>query len=327
MDREPPYEEVYWISGPPAGPVAPLPAPVRPQRGRGLANRVLSLALAFVLGCGVTAAVMSREDTGSGGTGAGAVAGLASAQGAPASSGANADASGATTAAQAASSTAAKAVSAASAAKAAAVEKALEDMIASVQPTVVTVSADFRDTFGGGTITSTGSGVIITPNGFLLTNAHVVDGADQVVVTLMNGQELAAQVIAIHASRDLALLKVKAARLKAARPDDGDVRVGQTAIAIGNPLGRFPGTVTRGVISGLDRSVDVSPHGWQSIHLDGLIQTDAAINEGSSGGALFDTDGRLIGITNSSNPEAQGVAFAIPIAAASGLIDKAQQSP
>ena len=207
-----------------------------------------------------------------------------------------------------------------------AAEPAFADMVEMIQPSVVTVTAQLQDPFTGGTVATTGSGVIVTRNGYVLTNAHVLDGAGSVIVTLMDGRELRAQVVDQRAERDLALLKVNATKLRAAQVgNSGKVRVGQTAIAIGNPLGRYPGTVTRGIVSGLDRSIDTDL-GWETLRLTGLIQTDAAINEGSSGGALFDLDGRLIGITNAVNRRAQGVGFAIPISAASALLDQARQN-
>jgi S1-C subfamily serine protease len=162
--------------------------------------------------------------------------------------------------------------------------------------------------------------VIVRPNGTILTNAHVVDGARGIVVTLEDGSELAGEVLRADTDADLAIIKVDARRLPAVTIGDSDgLQVGQTAIAIGNPLGRFAGTVTVGVISGLGRSIDVR-EGFSALRLRGLIQTDAAINTGNSGGALFDGDGRLIGITTAVTADAQGLAFAIPIGDAARIL-------
>lgn len=169
-----------------------------------------------------------------------------------------------------------------------------------------------------------GSGVIVNPNGYIITNAHVVKGGDTIKVQLKNKKTFTAKVWKMAQSSDLAILKINATNLPAARMGDSRrVRVGQTVIAIGDPLG-FTGTVTVGMVSGLHRNVET-----KGIQYVDLIQTDAAINPGSSGGALINLRGQVVGInalvyTGPSNgyDKAQGLGFAIPIRTA---IDIAEQ--
>ena len=153
-----------------------------------------------------------------------------------------------------------------------------------------------------------GSGVIIRKDGVVLTNAHVVGDAEQVRIGLADGRELDGRVLGRDPSVDVAVVRVSGDNLPAALLADSDgLLVGQTAIAIGNPLG-LERTVTRGVVSAIDRN----PRGFG---LDGLIQTDAAISPGNSGGPLLDSRGRVIGINTAvlAAPGASGLGFAIPI--------------
>jgi serine protease Do len=153
-----------------------------------------------------------------------------------------------------------------------------------------------------------GSGVVIRRDGVILTNAHVVGEAREVRIGLADGREIGARVLGRDPSVDVAVVRVTGSELPVAPLADSDeLLVGQTAIAIGNPLG-LERTVTRGVISAIDRS----PRG---VGLDGLIQTDAAISPGNSGGPLLDSRGRVIGINTAviSAPGASGLGFAIPI--------------
>jgi serine protease Do len=174
--------------------------------------------------------------------------------------------------------------------------------------------------------TGVGSGVILTSNGYILTNHHVVEGGETFTVTLNDGRELPAKVVKISDTSDLALIKVDATGLAAATiGDSGALRVGQTAIAIGSPLGTYTETVTKGIVSGLNRDVTVTDETTRRpVSLHGLIQTDAAINPGNSGGPLLDVGGSVIGIDTAVASSAEGLGFAIPIAAASDLIHQAQ---
>jgi S1-C subfamily serine protease len=159
---------------------------------------------------------------------------------------------------------------------------------------------------------SGGSGVIVAPDGYALTNAHVVDGAREVAVTLHSGAELTAGVVGIDSATDLAVIRILGAGLPAAElADTESLRVGQLVIAIGDPLG-FHSTVTTGVVSALGRSLSAR----DGRVIENVIQTDAALNPGNSGGPLVDTQAKVVGINTAIIPTAQGICFAIPAATA-----------
>lgn len=154
-----------------------------------------------------------------------------------------------------------------------------------------------------------GSGVILTEDGYIVTNRHVVDGAGTVKVRLNNGQAYSATVTGKDAKTDLAVLKIDAEGLTAARlADSSKARVGDFVIAIGNPLGELGGTVTNGIISALGREITIDGQAMT------LLQTSVAVNPGNSGGGLFNLDGELVGIVSakSSGSGIEGLAFAIP---------------
>jgi serine protease Do len=159
-----------------------------------------------------------------------------------------------------------------------------------------------------------GSGIIVRSDGFILTNDHVVDGGKVIKVGLPGGKQYTARLWKQVHDKDLALLKIEASALPVAHMGNSDrIKLAQTVIAIGDPLG-FSGTVTVGAIGGIGRDIKVG-----GVTYVGMIQTDAAINPGSSGGALINLQGEVIGINsliytgNSANKPAQGLAFAIPI--------------
>lgn len=155
-----------------------------------------------------------------------------------------------------------------------------------------------------------GSGVILDKEGYIVTNYHVIEGADQLIVTLASGKQVPGKVVGSDQRTDLAVIKVNESGLQAAAFGDSDkVKVGEMAIAIGNPLGaQFASTVTVGVISAVNRSVNIDERRCQ------LLQTDAAINPGNSGGALVNSRGEVIGINSIKivDVNVEGLNFAIP---------------
>ncbi len=156
---------------------------------------------------------------------------------------------------------------------------------------------------------SLGSGVMISPEGLIVTNEHVIEGAAEIKVGFSDGKVIDAEVIGSDADADLALLRVPGKGRPFLRPAEADdSMIGETVIAIGNPLG-LESTVTVGVLSARDRTV-MSPS-TRRVYTD-FLQTDASINPGNSGGALVDLDGRLIGINTAIIGDAQGIGFAIP---------------
>jgi S1-C subfamily serine protease len=161
---------------------------------------------------------------------------------------------------------------------------------------------------GAGRRAGSGSGVVVAPDGLVLTNAHVVAGAEAVQVTATDGRPMAARLLGADADTDLALLRAEGAGALATAElgASAALRVGQIAIAIGNPLG-FSSTVTAGVVSALGRSLP----GRGGRPVEDLVQTDAALNPGNSGGALADSAGRVIGINTAVIAGAQGLCFAI----------------
>ena len=188
-----------------------------------------------------------------------------------------------------------------------------------VGPSVVTVVATLPDSISvwgrisGGT--SSGSGVIISENGEILTNNHVIEGGTSYSIILANGEELPAELLGSDAYTDLAVLRVSGRMPAVAELGSSDfLSPGETVIAIGSPLGDFKNTVTAGVISALGRSLDTG-NGYL---MEGLIQTDAAINVGNSGGPLVNIAGQVIGINtlivrnSNSGSVAEGLGFAIP---------------
>ena len=209
-------------------------------------------------------------------------------------------------------------------------------VVANVRDSVVTLTSQIstgggggRGFFGGGgggTATGIGTGIVLTADGYVLTNRHVVEGSQSLKATLADGSEYPASVVTTSDTQDLALVKVDATGLKPATIGNSDeIKVGQTAIAIGSPLGTFTETVTRGIVSALDRSIQVQDEQTgQPVTLSGLIQTDAAINPGNSGGPLLNATGQVVGVNTATAATAEGIGFAIPIKEAQSLIDQAR---
>jgi serine protease Do len=203
----------------------------------------------------------------------------------------------------------------------------LTDVVASVRDSVVTITTEGFSARGFQQIPSTGvgSGVVLTSDGYILTNRHVVEGSESLTVELADGRQFEASIVSISDDEDLALIKIDVTGLKAAVIGDSNaLEVGQTAIAIGSPLGTFTETVTRGIISGTGRTITVADEATgRPVTMTNLLQTDAAINPGNSGGSLLDASGAVIGINTAVSSEAQGLGFAIPISAAAPLIARA----
>ncbi len=186
------------------------------------------------------------------------------------------------------------------------------ELAALVSPTVVQITTEYtvENFWMQQTSTGAGSGVIISADGTIVTNHHVVEDATRVKVILSNGDEYDASLVASDAQTDIAVLKIDAADLPHATIGDSDkLVVGQEVIAVGNPLGELGGTVTNGIISALERQITVDDYTMT------LLQTNTAINPGNSGGGLFDAAGKLIGVVNAkySDTGVEGLGFAIPI--------------
>ncbi|MCZ6450304.1 MAG: trypsin-like peptidase domain-containing protein, partial [Deltaproteobacteria bacterium] len=161
-----------------------------------------------------------------------------------------------------------------------------------------------------------GSGVIIAPDGFVLTNAHVVDQASEVEVGLTDGRKLVAQIVGCDPATDLAVVRTSASGLPTAVLGSSDsLRVGQLVIAIGNPLG-FQSTVSTGVISALGRAL----RSQTGRLIENVIQTDVPLNPGNSGGPLVDSRGRVIGINTAMIFMAQGISFSVPVSTAKWVV-------
>ncbi|GIE83035.1 hypothetical protein Aph02nite_89850 [Actinoplanes philippinensis] len=193
----------------------------------------------------------------------------------------------------------------------------LAPIVAKVQPGIVTVLVD------GSRSSSLGSGVVLTADGLILTNNHVIEADGTVSVRLADGRTVPAKVVAADTTHDLAL--VQATGVTGLTPvtfaTDDSIAVGDTVLAFGAPLG-LEGTVTSGIVSALNRSVDTGDE-----KLTGLLQTDAAINQGNSGGALVDTSGRVVGInvaiaTAGDSSGSVGLGFAIPAGTATTVVNR-----
>ena len=180
------------------------------------------------------------------------------------------------------------------------------DVVDAVSPAVVHVQV--RGSRGGRNGQGSGSGVIVSPDGLVLTNNHVIDGAQTIALAQGDGQRFGARLIGRDPDTDLAVLRAETTeRLKFARlADSKKLRPGQIAIAIGNPLG-FQSTVTAGIISAVGRSLRAE----NGRLIDDIVQTDAALNPGNSGGPLVNSSGHVIGINTATIMGAQGLCFAV----------------
>jgi serine protease Do len=226
---------------------------------------------------------------------------------------------------------AAPAVAAAAASANVAPAPELTAVVAAVRDSVVTISSEGFSSRGFAQIPSSGvgSGVILTADGYILTNRHVVSGSQSLTVELDDQRTFPATIVKESDDRDLALIKIDATGLKPAVIGDSNaLQVGQTVIAIGSPLGTFTETVTKGILSATGRTITVrDDQTGRPETLTGLLQTDAAINPGNSGGPLLDAYGKVVGINTAVSTDAEGLGFAIPISDAASLIAQASGAP
>ncbi len=194
------------------------------------------------------------------------------------------------------------------------------EMIRAAMSSVVGIDISSTSSYYGMTqeVTSgSGAGVIITADGYIVTNYHVIENATKITVYLQDGTDYEASVAGADSKTDLAVLKIEATGLPCATLGaSGDVLVGDTVYAIGNPLGVLSSSVSRGIVSGLDRTITVEGNEMT------LMQTDASVNPGNSGGGLFNSAGQLIGIVNSKSMgyDVEGIGFAIPIDSAKAIV-------
>ena len=276
--------------------LGPAPAPRVRSRSGGAAALVVAAVLSAVLAAGGTAALVAGP--------------LRTAQAMPASAGAPAGVTTATGTNPGPSAT-----------------TDLPAVVAAVRDSVVTITSEGVSARGLVDIPSTGvgSGIVLTANGYILTNKHVVTGSQSLSVELADGEQFDATVVTESPDTDLALVKIDAKGLTPAIIGDvSTLQVGQTVIAIGSPLGTFTETVTKGILSATGRTITVRDEATgRPETLTGLLQTDAAINPGNSGGPLLDAAGRVIGVNTAVSTNAEGLGFAIPITAAAALIAQA----
>jgi serine protease Do len=192
---------------------------------------------------------------------------------------------------------------------------------------VVTITTEGAAGFSPFSLPSSGvgSGIVVSADGLILTNDHVIEGAGTLTVELPDGRHVAGRIVTTDPAHDLAVVRADATGLTPARlGDSSSLEVGSVAIAIGSPLGTFTDTVTEGIISGLERTIDVTSEVTRTrLQLRGLIQTDAAINPGNSGGPLLDAAGSVVGVITAQAGNAEGVGFAIPIDDAKELVGSA----
>ena len=216
---------------------------------------------------------------------------------------------------------------------ASAIAKKMTESVVAITTEAMTTSNFW---FGSQVVSGAGSGVIMSSDGYIITNAHVVNGASTIKVTTSDEKTYTAKLVGKYTQGDIAVIKINATGLAAATFGDSDkITQGQIAYAVGNPEGTFSGSITSGIVSALNRTITVSIDDDSSSNNDNnqysqyfgrtqnasttaklnVIQTDAAVSPGNSGGGLFDGNGTLIGIVNakSSDTNSEGLGFAIPV--------------
>lgn len=209
------------------------------------------------------------------------------------------------------------------------VEGSIAEVAEKVSKSVVSIvtSTKVRSFFGGDyDSAAAGTGVIVTEDGYIVTNKHVINGANEISVVLDDGTTYDdVEVVASDPLNDIAFLKIKdASGLQAATLGNSrTISVGQQVVAIGNALGQYQNTVTAGIVSGMGRSVTASDGtGANAETLTDMIQTDAAINSGNSGGPLVNAAGEVIGINTATSTTAENMGFAIPISSVKGMLSQ-----
>ena len=193
----------------------------------------------------------------------------------------------------------------------------LEDVIDEVNPSVVSITSEDEET------QSLGAGIIVSADGYVVTNAHVAEGGQKITVTTYDDEAYEAELIGMDAKTDIALLKVMHPQdfEPATFADSEDIRVGNTVFAVGNPFG-LGNSVSSGIISAKERDIEKGPY-------DNFIQTDAAINQGNSGGPLFNMDGKIIGMNTaifSTDGNNSGVSFAVPSNTVRWVVEQIKQN-
>ena len=205
-------------------------------------------------------------------------------------------------------------------------EEIITSIAENVSPSVVSIVTNVttQTIFGAAQGEAAGTGIIVSKDGYVLTNKHVVSGADKVEVILSNGTSYTnVTVVGSDPLNDIAFLKINGVNdlSPAELGDSATTRVGQEVVAIGNSLGQYQTTVTSGIISGKGRPITAGSEGTgETESLTDLLQTDAAINPGNSGGPLLNRSGQVIGVNTAVAANAQGIGFAIPINATKGAL-------
>lgn len=199
------------------------------------------------------------------------------------------------------------------------------DAVNSVGPAVVSIlsKTTVNGFYGPNVEEGAGSGFILTEDGLIATNKHVVrDDNSEYTVALADGRTFVAEIVSRDPSFDFAIIKIEASNLPIVELGSSDnLQVGENVIAIGNAFGEFQNTVTSGVLSAKNRTIEASDAAFRVELLEGLLQTDAAINPGNSGGPLINLSGQVVGVNTATDPGSQNIGFAIPIDDARVAID------
>jgi serine protease Do len=214
--------------------------------------------------------------------------------------------------------------------------ESIDSVVKKVSPSVVSIvtttrtSSVYRYYYGGSSESqAAGTGMIVTEDGYVLTNKHVVEGAKSVKVVTDDGTTYTdVDIIATDPVNDVAFLKISGAKglTPVAIGDSSTISIGQSVVAIGNALGQYQNTVTSGIVSGSGRTITAATSSGEAETLTDLIQTDTAINPGNSGGPLVNAGGQVVGINTAIAEDANGIGFAIPINSTKGMLTSLKKS-